>query len=80
MSTALGTEKALPDIPVDVGAGSTVVADEGLWLIPSPGIPTSANTNKALPSVNVENTLSGEEMTRLHELWNGAGLSAVSLA
>ncbi|KAG8213451.1 hypothetical protein J3R82DRAFT_11967 [Butyriboletus roseoflavus] len=76
MSFPLGREKTLPDIPVDIDAGSTVEADEGLWLIPSCNIPTSANTNKALPSINVENTLSEGEMSRLHELWNGAGLSA----
>ena len=71
-------DKDLPGIPVDIDASGTVVGDEGPCLIPSSKNATSANTEKALPSINVEKTLSEEEMSRLHELWNGAGLSAAS--
>ena len=71
-------DKDLPGIPVDVDASGTVVGGEGLYLVPPSKNATSANTEKALPSINVEKTLSEEEMSRLHELWNGAGLSAAS--
>lgn len=47
--------------------------------IPSSNIAISSNTNKSLPSIKLENTLSEEEIRRLHELWNGTGLSAVSV-
>ncbi|KAH0832884.1 hypothetical protein J3R83DRAFT_11836 [Lanmaoa asiatica] len=76
MSFALGREKALPDIPIDIRVSGAVGDGEGLWLVPSSRIAPSPNTNKALPSINIENTLSEEEMRRVHELWNGAGLSA----
>lgn len=77
MSFALRREKKLPDIPVDIDASGAVVGDEGLYSIPSSEIATSTNTDKALPSINVEKTLSKDEISRLHELWNEAGLSAV---
>lgn len=78
MSFPLQREKALPDIPNDVDDSRTVEHEEPR-LVSSPKIATtSADTSKALPSVNVENMLSGEEMCRLHALWNEAGLSAVS--
>ena len=78
MSLVFEREKDLPAIPVDIESSRTAVEDKGFWSIPSPKIATSAITNKTLPSINIENTLSEEEMSRLHELWNGAGLSAVS--
>ncbi|KAF8557104.1 hypothetical protein OG21DRAFT_1495021 [Imleria badia] len=74
MTLALEREKDLPLIPVDINTSGTVVEDERLW-IPSKIAP-SADTNKTLPPINIENTLSEEEISRLHELWNGAGLSA----
>ncbi|KAG6370821.1 hypothetical protein JVT61DRAFT_11032 [Boletus reticuloceps] len=70
MSLALEREKELPDIPIDTNPSEAVVVDEGLGSIPP------ANTNKALPPIKAEKTLSEEEISRLHELWNGAGLSA----
>ena len=77
MSSFPEREKDLPAVPVDTDVSRTVAVG---YPIPSSNIAISSNTNKSLPSIKVENTLSEEEIRRLHELWNGTGLSAVSVA
>ncbi|KIJ67035.1 hypothetical protein HYDPIDRAFT_166428 [Hydnomerulius pinastri MD-312] len=69
---SLKRDKALPDIPHDVVIG--LVGDEVTTALPPAR--SASNANKILPAINIEKTLSGEEMDRLHELWNGAALSA----
>ena len=69
-------EKALPDTPSGISNDETAVAHEDL--VPSCKIASFVSTDKALPPIRVENTLPEQDMSRLHELWNDAGLSAVS--
>lgn len=59
---SLGREKALPNIPIDIDYRTALEHED----------PARLNTSKNLSSE------SEGEMRWLHELWNEAGLSAVS--
>jgi hypothetical protein len=78
MPLAFSLDKALPNIPIDVDVIETVERNEVNSPSHSARSDAPSNKNKILPSIDVEKTLSGEEMDRLHDLWNGAALSAVS--
>ncbi|KAF9223892.1 hypothetical protein BS17DRAFT_781361 [Gyrodon lividus] len=78
MSSAFSRDKALPAIPIDVNVVGAVAGPEVHSPLSSTGSDGSSNMDKMLPSIDVEKTLSGEELDRLHDLWNGAALSAVS--
>ncbi|KAF9234232.1 hypothetical protein BU15DRAFT_65900 [Melanogaster broomeanus] len=74
MPLTYSRDKALPDIPVDVDEVRTVAENEVNSPGHSGGNGGSWKMNKILPSIDVEKTLSGEDMDRMH----GAALSAVS--
>ncbi|KIK92179.1 hypothetical protein PAXRUDRAFT_147857 [Paxillus rubicundulus Ve08.2h10] len=76
MPLAFGRDKTLPDIPIDVDVLGTVERNGVNPPSHSARSDTCSDKNKMLPSIDIEKTLSGEEMDRLHDLWNGAALSA----
>ncbi|KAG9314811.1 hypothetical protein JVU11DRAFT_3902 [Chiua virens] len=80
MVVLLGRDKELPGIPVKPDPSRSSAEFKGLnsrttyYLHPKSH--PSADTNKALPPINVEETLSVEQLDRLYEIWNEAGLTA----
>ncbi|KAF8841795.1 hypothetical protein BDN67DRAFT_1068238 [Paxillus ammoniavirescens] len=76
MPLTFSRDKALPKIPIDVDVIGTVEGNEVNSPSHSKRSDAPSNKNKMLPSIDIEKTLSREEMDRLHDLWNGAALSA----
>ena len=62
----LNRDKALPELPI----GVSIKASEDAVTSPLPSSGSASNYNKTLPTINIEMTLSEEEMDRLHDVWN----------